>query len=545
MFKAIPRGTCTTYLKGLKRGDKVIATLATSEFTCRIDDLMQPFYLALGASACPHSKEMQEKVISSNSATPLSEFPLTVSIKELFGDFDKKPGVDETITTTFTISNQRKGKYRFTIAGQSDERFKLSFEPSSGVIKSKFSVAVKAVLTTHCTCDVRHQVLMSCEAIGRQTEDEEGMVTTMLPAHIESKLSPKLDYNEIKFLDQIGSGTYGTVSRAIWRGQEVAVKILKLDRLKEEEFQNEVNLLQELRCPYVVNFVGYCCTPGKRCLLTEFMELGSLSKYIHGQLPLEFKVRASLDCARGMAFLHHCGMMHRDLKPDNLLVVTLEPSEKVVVKLADFGTSREIAAKDMSETKKMTGGVGTPIYMAPEVLDGDEYSSSADVFSFAMVLYELFTATEPYLTPQFTAPWHIAQFVTAGKRLEIPPSVPKHAADLIRHCWAHDPAKRPTFDICVEALTRMCSKFGYTIVNNRLSIVVRPSELAAFRASIGVKVDEPGPSSPRSPLSPRRKKPSSKGHKKSSRDSRDDKESSRDSKEDKQSSRHSRDDGKE
>jgi len=216
--------------------------------------------------------------------------------------------------------------------------------------------------------------------------------------------------------------------------------------------------LQELRCPYVVNFIGYVLTSDKRCLLTEFVELGSLGKYIHGDLPLAYKVRASLDCARGMAFLHNCGMMHRDLKPDNLLVVTLDPMSKVVVKLADFGTSREISSKEMTRAKKLTGGVGTPIYMAPEVLDGEPYSASADVYSFGMLMYELFTAKEPYLTPEFTAPWHIAQFVAAGKRLEIPADVPRGVAELITVCWAHDPAKRPTFEYCVESLARQTPK---------------------------------------------------------------------------------------
>jgi len=520
MFKAIPRGTCTTYLKGLKRGDKVIASLGTSELTCRIDDLMQPFYIALGTSAYACSKEMQEKAIATHKTTPLSEFPLEVNVRELFHNLDRKPSVDETITTSITISNQKKDKYRFTIAGQTNERFKLSFEPSSGVVKSRFSTTVKVALTVFCTCDIQHQVLLTCEAIGRRVEGaqaaEEGMVSTMIPVHIESKLSPKLDFSEIKFKEQIGTGTYGTVSRGVWRGQDVAVKILKNDRLNEQEFLNECNLLQELRCPYVVNFVGYCISADKHCLLTEYMELGSLTKYIHQSLPFEYKVRASLDCARGMSFLHNCGMMHRDLKPDNLLVATLEPSEKVVVKLADFGTSREIAAKDMSGAKKMTGGVGTPIYMAPEVLNGDEYSASADVYSFGMVLFELFTESEPYLTPEFTAPWHIAQFVTAGKRLEIPPKINKHVADLIRHCWAHDPAKRPTFDICVEALVRICSKFGYAL-DSRKSMIFRPSDLAFLNeATSSHKKD--GPASPRShkksssslePVSPRSHKKSS------------------------------------
>jgi len=460
MFKVIPGGVCTSYLKGLKKGDKVIAQLGTSEFACHIDDLMQPFYVALGSTACSRSTEMQEKALAARKTIALEDLPLTLSSHQLFADLDRKPGVDETITQVLTITNMQKDKYRFTLAGTSSERFKLSFEPSSGVVKSKFSTPVKVSLTMYCTCEIHHQVLMTCEPIVRRTaaSAEEGISTAMIPLNCESKLSSKLDFTEIKFLEQIGTGTYGTVSRGVWRGQEVAIKMLKLERVDVKEFQNECNLLQELRCPYVVNFVGYVLTSDKRCLLTEFVELGSLGKYIHGDLPVEYKIRVSLDCARGMSFLHNCGMMHRDLKPDNLLVVTMDPMSKVVVKLADFGTSREISSKEMSRAKKLTGGVGTPIYMAPEVLDGEPYSASADVYSFAMVMYELFTAKEPYLTPEFTAPWHIAQFVGAGKRLEIPADVPKAVADLISVCWAHEPGKRPSFDYCVEVLSRQSPK---------------------------------------------------------------------------------------
>jgi len=222
--------------------------------------------------------------------------------------------------------------------------------------------------------------------------------------------------------------------------------------------------------------VGYSILPDKCALLTEFMELGSLSKYIHDDLTDEYRSKVALDVSKGMAFLHNCGMMHRDLKPDNLLVVTMDPNSKVVVKLADFGTSREISTKEMSRAKKLTGGVGTPIYMAPEVLDGEPYSASADVYSFGMLMYELFTAKEPYLTPEFTAPWHIAQFVAAGKRLEIPADVPSGIAALITVCWAHEPAKRPTFEYCVESLIRQNSKDGSKTMSRHGSGIVRESD---------------------------------------------------------------------
>jgi len=201
------------------------------------------------------------------------------------------------------------------------------------------------------------------------------------------------------------------------------------------------------------------------------MELGSLSKYIHDDLSDDYRAKVALDVAKGMSFLHNCGLMHRDLKPQNILVVSLVPSQQVVVKIADFGVSKEMpvapkpkeaplspsTSAKLSQSKRLTGGVGTPIYMAPEVLEGEKYTTSADVYSFAMLLLELYSGQEPYDSDKFRTPWQIAQFVTAGNRLEIPDSVPKEITGLITKCWDNDPSARPNFDYCVEILGSFCT----------------------------------------------------------------------------------------
>jgi len=424
---------------------------------------MQPFYAAMGSGSGGSNSSLQvpQKIVS------LDQFPLVLGTNCLFQNLDRKPAVDEQVFEVFDIANPQKEKYRFTIANQETAKYKLSFEPSSGVIKSKYSVKVKAMITVFCTCTVNAKAIVSCEGLNKK-KDDEGVLAYAMPLVVETKLSPKIDFDEIKFLEEIGSGSFGTVSRGEWRGQDVAVKIVKGNHMKSEDFRNECNMLQELRCQYIVNFVGYSILPDKCALLTEFMELGSLSKYIHDDLSDEYRAKVALDMAKGMAFLHNCGLMHRDLKPQNILVASLVPSQQVVVKIADFGVSKEmpvaglskdgtlssqVSSRNLGTNKRLTGGVGTPIYMAPEVLDGQKYTTSADVYSFAMVLLELYTAEEPYNTDKFKTPWQIAQFVTAGNRLEIPAATPKEIMDLINKCWDRDPSARPNFDYCVELLT--------------------------------------------------------------------------------------------
>ena len=384
---------------------------------------------------------------------PGPECPLTVSTAVLFTQLARKPGVDETVTEAFDVSNRSKEKVRFTLLAQETVKYRLAFEPATGIVKPHFTVRVTATLTTFCTCKVRVRVPLACETLGRRAGVPGGSVATLgLVALVDTKISPKLDYDELRFVRVIGHGTYGTVSLGEWRGQDVAIKVIKTGHMNDESFERECALLQEIRCQYVLNFIGYCVLADKRCLVTEYLGLGSLANYIHTPLTPEYRLKVALDTAKGMAFLHHCGLMHRDLKPENLLVSSLDPAQQVVVKIADFG-----ASKELTPLKKQTTGVGTPIYMAPEVLEGSQYSTSADVYSFAVLLLELYTAVEPYATDSFPAPWHIARFVTQGRRLPIPDTVPRAIAALIDHGWRQKPAERPTFDDIADALARIAA----------------------------------------------------------------------------------------
>ena len=106
------------------------------------------------------------------------------------------------------------------------------------------------------------------------------------------------------------------------------------------------------------------------------------------------------------------------MKTDNTLVASLDPKAPVVGKLSYFNTSR-FAGSDAMKTK--TKGVGTPIFMAPEALSGEKYDWHADVYSFAVMAWNVWTQKEPY-SEGFENQWAILKFV--GKRLEIPGDVP-------------------------------------------------------------------------------------------------------------------------
>lgn len=140
----------------------------------------------------------------------------------------------------------------------------------------------------------------------------------------------------------------------------------------------------------IVEFLGIAVHPNseKIYLITELMEFGSFSDLLETQPHLDWKQRISLlmDAAKGVQYLHEQNLIHRDLKPHNLLV-----NSEMVCKIADFGISTV-----MPEYTRTMTCVGTPVYMAPEVLSTQKYSAKADVYSFGILLLEIISEIKPY-----------------------------------------------------------------------------------------------------------------------------------------------------
>ena len=156
-----------------------------------------------------------------------------------------------------------------------------------------------------------------------------------------------------------------------------------------------------------------------------------------------------LDAAKGLEYLHANGVLHRDIKPDNVLVFALDEVIGVNGKLTDFGSSRNINALMTNMT--FTKGIGSPNYMAPEILNQEKYKKPADIFSFAITMLETLKWAPAYPRADFKFPWLVSAFVQRGCRLERPPRVDPGAFAVIERCWAQVPAERIGLSLATDA----------------------------------------------------------------------------------------------
>ena len=152
-----------------------------------------------------------------------------------------------------------------------------------------------------------------------------------------------------------------------------------------------------------------------------------------------------IDVSKGIKYLHSNGIIHRDIKSDNVLVVSLNEND-ICAKLTDFGASRNINMLQTNMT--FTNGIGTPIYMSPELLNKQKYKLPSDIFSYSILMYEIWIWNDPYPSTdkRFKFPWGIADFITTGKRLEKPNDINETYWEVIEGSWKQNPKERLTIN---------------------------------------------------------------------------------------------------
>ncbi|XP_051498563.1 muscle, skeletal receptor tyrosine-protein kinase isoform X5 [Apus apus] len=297
-------------------------------------------------------------------------------------------------------------------------------------------------------------------------------------------LNPKLlslEYprNNIEYVRDIGEGAFGRVFQARAPGllpyepfTMVAVKMLKEEASADmqADFQREAALMAEFDNPNIVKLLGVCAVGKPMCLLFEYMAYGDLNEYLRDRSPRNLcsLVRSSLEARRrlpnplalcctsqlciakqvaaGMAYLSERKFVHRDLATRNCLV-----GENMVVKIADFGLSRNMYSADYYKANENDA---IPIrWMPPESIFYNRYTTESDVWAYGVVLWEIFSyGMQPYYG---MAHEEVIYYVRDGNVLSCPDDCPLELYNLMRLCWSKLPADRPSFASIHCILERM------------------------------------------------------------------------------------------
>ncbi|XP_067874267.1 dual specificity mitogen-activated protein kinase kinase 5 isoform X12 [Heterodontus francisci] len=259
-----------------------------------------------------------------------------------------------------------------------------------------WSIPLGSQLLFRDVLDVIGQVLPDTTTTAFEYEDEDGdRITVRSDEEMKAMLS-YMNEQDIQYRDILGHGNGGTVYKAyhVPSGKILAVKVIPLDITLElqKQIMSELEILYKCDSSYIIGFYGAFFVENRISICTEFMDGGSLDVY--RKIPEHVLGRISVAVVKGLTYLWSLKILHRDVKPSNMLVNT-----RGQVKLCDFGVSTQLV-NSIAKTY-----VGTNAYMAPERIAGEQYGIHSDVWSFGISFMELALGRFPY--PQVLRPGEV------------------------------------------------------------------------------------------------------------------------------------------
>jgi serine/threonine-protein kinase ULK2 len=197
---------------------------------------------------------------------------------------------------------------------------------------------------------------------------------------------------------KVGSGSYAQVYKAVHKssGEIFAIKMIAKEKLGNDErlytnLESEIRIMRDYIHPNVVRLYENLTSGRNIYLILEYCPGGDLTKFIRKTHHLSDMVARVffVQLVDGLSFLHSRNVIHRDIKPQNILLT--ESSAAATIKIADFGFAKHLTEAAMAQTP-----CGTPLYMAPEIFQMKDYNEKADLWSLGCVYYEMLVGTTPF-----------------------------------------------------------------------------------------------------------------------------------------------------
>ena len=309
--------------------------------------------------------------------------------------------------------------------------------------------------------------MMELAAEGLEGNDAyHNMKTIEDPFEFLKPYNMEYNYPSLEVVGELGEGAFGRVFKARAPGLKcndqtaefVAVKTLKEDNMLEV-FCKEVKTLIQFNHPHIIQLLAVCSKHSQKCMIFEYMSLGGLDDLLRQSDPDNCSrgegegsvfitssdfIHCSLQVAEGLAYLANQRYVHRDIAARNCLV-----THGLVVKIGDFGLSRQVNNMDYYRVGG-THGYMPVRWMPPEALLFGKFTTQSDVWSFGILVWEIYTfGHQPYYG---LSNHEVIDAVKTGKILVCPELCPASMYDIMKRCWTRSPSKRPTMETVLGRL---------------------------------------------------------------------------------------------
>lgn len=314
----------------------------------------------------------------------------------------------------------------------------------------------------------------------------------VLSGQVDQRLSKAKAFksaSSIEMHEKIGGGTFATVYRARWQGNDVAVKQLhQSDAQSQAALKREAALMMSVSSHHVVRVFGLIEQP--LGIIMEYIRSDPTKKTTsslharirppHPPLTPEQQLNICLKVALGLQDLHEAKILHRDIKASNVII-----DELLSPKIIDFGLSKSFEAGHLGGSS-VAGAKGSYMWMAPELHQQERiYSTASDVFAFGMLIYEVISSKLPWETELGTkAEYFVGVWVESRQRPAIPPNAHPVLVQLMQSCWQQLPVDRPSLSVIIEKLSQSRVADATAVASDALSSVSSPV--------LGVQLYPPG-----------------------------------------------------